>query len=839
MGWWFIKEEPKDPTQVIAESPVHKQAGVGVDTRKQLKKPKAPPQKPWDKVDAKRAKKAKTPKTSKTPKQVKMKGESDTKRTITLRQGEGYSSSTGKITPRQTRPVGYAEPYTVNWTLEAYQKHTKRQSERGEEQYKLAVEAGYTGEKLRPYQEYKTASKQAYIESLTIPPYVSIKGTESKQGFQFIEDPVKKAKQEYKGQGVIKQLTRAWFTGVTYTPKYVTDTLISPITKKSQKDIKNEMLMWEATTWGHAKQIHTGGDPLPYIQDVAFSPTMQEVYITAATAGIAKGVPKVGASVVRRGASTYTHVSRFVPEESIIGKGLTKTASKVTGTEVGGNIYKWAVKGYKPGLRLVGEGVRVEPRVTRVFGKQTIEYSKRTIAKGGYQVEKVWMSPERFASEQLKLSKRLGTEYGMGKLNPVYKGGKLAKIEVIGYKTTTKLKGSLKQPFSKQLVSKTESFTWTHTVRPDKAPQTFFKSILPVSGVKKSPYFAKGFGFLPDEQIVKKGVAPDYGGIGITKLKGSAARRPFYYGTPLESGDVIPEGIAGYFYTKEPPMSIVTKGLRPGRVTSYPIYAEVGKGERLAWSKLFPTVSQSKKLTTVGKTIHTPLKTQATLATQAGKKWTTKYWLKHPIKYFYQERTAMQPLISTGKETTKTVVSKTVMGGKLGLIRSAQAPIIPFKIPVGLTTPVIYAGVKFSGGLVPGDKAISKRLTSPTITSRRITAMPSIPLSKALTGQMVDNISLTNIPNIPKIKQTQITEPVVIPQLDQGYLLDIPLPKATIKAKAYSDTTSIPSVYPGMFPVIPSIKVGGRGIGSWNAGLKGSKYRFREFKLPNLERLLK
>ena len=169
-----------------------------------------------------------------------------------------------------------------------------------------------------------------------------------------------------------KQMGRAAYVGFTQWPDIVVSPALRIITSgrertiwnigESVKDWQSDIITRESQTWGMVGRGDMGG----FATSTLLSPAVMEAGFSAVALGAGKLVgtafkgigSKVGSRVVGKGVRGYQFVKGFVPEESLIGRGL----SRLSGTSFGSNVYSYAVKGFRP--RTIYKGLRPVSRKT-------------------------------------------------------------------------------------------------------------------------------------------------------------------------------------------------------------------------------------------------------------------------------------------------------------------------------------------------------------------------------------------------------------------------------------------------------------------------------------------
>ena len=272
----------------------------------------------------------------------------------------------------------------------------------------------------KDYMESERVKGETYsanIKAVNLPSYVKVK-KQMGSGFLMGNDTVAKAREEWKSLSGVQKFGKALFVGATQWPTTVYKPISSALGDKSS--LSDEIIRSEAGSW---ERVQKDNKKDFLIQDVAFSPAMQEVYITVATAGIVKGASvaarPVSRGIIRGGAKAYRSVSRFVPEESFIARSIRSPVVLEGGSVVGGktgrfvssitkkpiskNFYNWAFKGYRKGRRLV-----YAPKGSPVVNKKGM-----TVVKGVYKADKtvsmgkrsIWLNPKEYA----KFKSRVGS----------------------------------------------------------------------------------------------------------------------------------------------------------------------------------------------------------------------------------------------------------------------------------------------------------------------------------------------------------------------------------------------------------------------------------------------
>jgi len=235
--------------------------------------------------------------------------------------------------------------------------------------------------------------------------YYTIQKTRSPEGvtYSFKQTPeqarktvLERGRAEYQKQSDIQRFSRALFAGATQFPTLVYETVASPFTGKTQQQIKEDIALSEISTF---ERLKTKRDPVEFVvRDVALSPAMIEVGVTAASLGLARAAAPAFRGAVRAGARGYRAVSSFVPEESAVARILSKGAVKLSGREPVERALKYTYKGYRWGSPFVQKTV---PQ--RVVSKSFIgvkEVNKKFVLKTS---GRVFLSPseQRFAAKEL------------------------------------------------------------------------------------------------------------------------------------------------------------------------------------------------------------------------------------------------------------------------------------------------------------------------------------------------------------------------------------------------------------------------------------------------------
>jgi len=638
------------------------------------------------------------------------------------------------------------------------------------------------------------------------------------EGYEiFLEDPIKYQQSEFEKYSLPKKIISTAWIGVSQAPTTVFHAITSPFTGSTTKDLQKQLALANIqmdtasreyrkgiikTTLGVAtgkKEIVFEGlkQQTPFVKETFLNPMAQEIYFAGAASIIGKAASPVTKSIIKTGVKSYSKVSGFIPEESIYGKVFKKTAQGVIKTDVGENVYKWAVKGYKPGLRLAtATGSKPPVRDSFRQGDDIVEWmSKKTFEGGGGKLKRVFISPKEYTGAQ-KFLQTAKTSKPKISINfpraDIYRG--VGSLQMDFSRTTTTVKGL----FEPRIVTTTYSGSITRNIGV-KLPT------LADDVTKLSKY--SGYEF----DIAKKGITTSiddiFTGTGITPLKPYKARYLIDY------IDDVP-----VYQMKKVSPRIVLPGTRPSKISAFA-------------GKEFTTGYASKGLVNIKTTIKFPKDPVKTFfgsaAERTAKTYTKSYNIRHPLKYLLGEKTATQTLVKTPKVTI-TPKASSVAYGRAGLVMATKSKYIP-AISIPLAKPIVYTGLKI-GGMTSGKTDTEIDFVTIPRTSFDTKTL-GIPTQKTIQQtKQITSIAPISITSVTPTTTTIQAQDIVYETKQQTFGKVV----ATSKAKTQTYNVAFPRIIPFRFPYIPGIGMGGRGRRGYKPLKLKTKYKFREFKIPDI-----
>lgn len=653
----------------------------------------------------------------------------------------------------------------------------------------------------------------------------------------FIQDPVKYNQKQFDEADLPFKIVKSLWIGVSQAPTTVFHYLSKPFTGAKDEDLKKHLAMADIRMQEATSSIKSGvpqatflagvytgdtetmkkglGGTTPFLKETFTNPMMQEIAFTVVGMGVGKLVKPVAKGFIKTGVKSYTKVSRFVPEESLVGKAIEKAGSKIGGTTVGQNMQLWS-KGYKPALKLVsGQSAKPLGRGIGSFGDDVFEYAgKETFEGGGGRLKRVFLSPKEYTKSQ-KFLQIIKTNKPVVDINfpraDIYAG--VGEIQADMGRTSMSLKGL----FNKKIVTQTYTGSITRDIGV-KLPVTMTDDVL-----TKGRY--AGFDLDIAKKAVKTSVDDIFTGSGVTPLKPYKAR------ILIDYIDDVP-----VFQMKEINRSLVLSGTRPSKISAF-----AGKEFSISGGSLkanildergLINVLNPKKLGNVTfepyvksmvKMPSNPVKTFfVSNVKREAQRQITSYKIKHPLKYLLSEKTASQLLVKPSKITT-VANSSSYSLGKMGLIQAAQkSKYIPaFSFPY-ISETIIYSAIKT--GSMTGGK-IKTDMDFITVANPDFDRMPILkPIHKSIidtkTQDIMAPINITS--TFPAYEQA--TSQAISFDTEQTSFTKTP---KTSKIPIFPDTPVVP-LY---MPYIPSMGIYGRGKKGRGYSGYSRKYKFRKRKI--------
>jgi len=522
--------------------------------------------------------------------------------------------------------------------------------------------------------DYKDAARNLDIQALTLPKYVRIKGSPdmSLGSFKLSIDPVHKEQVEWKKLDPHEQFAKAFYVGATRFPELVYSKI--PVIGSGRIDkLQQKWMVEEGSLWDKAQR----GDKGAVWWDALTSPTMQEVYITLGTMGLIKAAGPVTRRAISGGLKTYGRVTRFIPDERLFTKGIKSFGKKVIRTEVGGNIYKWAAKGYRFGYEagartVAGKTISGRPGLLRVESVST----KTIIDRAG---KRVLLSPKQY-----EIAKQTLKKLTSGPKTQTRVGFQLKKTSVI---VESKFKRSF---MSSKLFSKKVRITGSYLDEISTLKHKIYK----YGSFYKHPYIGSKI--------------KEVGSEGITKLKQYVAnfKKPMkvelfgIHVTKSKTGFAIQRG---YARAKDYLWVGYKKLVQPQRVIPGTRRSKISAFRNMV-------LPEGGKLKGIYKTVDDPIRD---IYAKGAKVGAEKFKRQHPLKWFIKDTSAYVKNVTkkSSVNISKNISSSSNMG-KLGLVIKTQKYIVPVADMGGKATLGLRSGLTFTVG---GMKKDTKRELEPIV----------------------------------------------------------------------------------------------------------------------------